>query len=244
MLGYIRLEVVRTLRDVTFIVFGIAMPVTMYLIFTNLGLAPGDKNAAALYSMVSLAAYGGMGAAFSNGTGLSEDKALGWLRQLRLTPLPPTSVVAAKTVTGMVVVIPAIAAVLLAGVLVNGVTLGPSQWISIVGLLWIGTIPFALLGLGNGYRLTGQSAGIANFSASMGLAVIGGLWIPSTGFPDWLKTISDWTPTSNYASLSWHVAFGDAPTLRSVVLLLGWLVIFGLYALYGYRHAGRTARAS
>ncbi|WP_248958523.1 hypothetical protein [Sphaerisporangium perillae] len=53
------------------------------------GLAPGDERQAALYIMVGMAAYGGMGAAFNNGTGLGEDKALGWLRQLRLTPWRP-----------------------------------------------------------------------------------------------------------------------------------------------------------
>lgn len=241
MLGYIRLELVRVLRDVTFLMFGIATPVIMYLLFTNLGLAPGDRQQAALFVMVGMAAYGGMGAAFNNGTGLSEDRAAGWLRQLRLTPLTPATVVAAKTVTGMVVVVPAIGAILLAGTLVNGVSLSPWQWISMIALLWAGSIPFTLCGLGNGYRLTGQAAGLANFAASMGLAVVGGLWLPAEVFPGWLKAISDWTPTHSYADLSWHVAFGQAPDPRSVLVLLGWLVAFGLYAVYGYRHASRTA---
>ncbi len=53
--------------------------------------------------------------------------------------------------TGMVIVVPAIAAVLAAGALVNHVTLAPGRWISIIILLWAGTIPFTLFGLGNGY---------------------------------------------------------------------------------------------
>ncbi len=240
MWGYVRLEVLRIVRDVTFIVFGIALPVVMYLIFTNLGLAGADKHDAALFSMISMAAYGGLGAALNNGTGLAEDRTLGWLRQLRLTPLPPLAIITAKTITGMIIVVPAIAAVLLAGVLINGVRLDTAQWLSIVGLLWIGTIPFALLGLGNGYRLTGQSAGLANFGANMGLAVVGGLWIPATMFPGWLQAIAKWTPTNSYAELSWNVAFGTTPTLRALGVLAGWLVLFGLYAVYAYRHSGRT----
>ncbi|RCG26832.1 ABC transporter permease [Sphaerisporangium album] len=241
MLGYVRLEVVRVLRDVTFVVFGIAMPVVMYLIFTTLALAPGDREKAALFVMVSMAAYGGMGAAFNNGSGLAEDKALGWLRQLRLTPLAPAAVVAGKAITGMVVVVPAIAAILLAGTFVNGVRLDAGQWISIIALLWAGTIPFTLFGLGNGYRLTGQAAGIANFASSMTLAVAGGLWIPSDVFPGWLKAVSEWTPTHSYADLSWNVAYGEAPAPRSVLILCGWLAVFGLYALASYRRAGRSA---
>jgi ABC-2 type transport system permease protein len=241
MLGYVRLELLRVVRDVTFFVFGVVMPTAMYLIFTNLGLVSGGQREAALYIMVSLAAYGALGAAFNNGTGLGEDKAVGWLRQLRLTPLTPATVVAAKAITGMVVVVPAIAAILATGTLINHVRLGPGQWISIICLLWAGAIPFTLFGLGNGYRLTGQAAGMANFACSMILSVAGGLWIPAGEFPGWLKAISEWTPTHTYADLSWQVAFGQAPALRSVLVLLGWLVVFGAYALYGYRRASRTA---
>jgi ABC-2 type transport system permease protein len=227
MLGYIRLEVTRMRRDVAFVLFGVAMPVAMYVIFTNAGLAPGNEEVAALYAMVGIAAYGGMGAAFNNGSGLAEDRAIGWLRQLRLTPLSPATVVTGKVVTGMVIVVPSIAAVLAAGVLVNGVRLGAGQWIAIVGLLWAGTVPFALLGLGTGYLLTGQAAALVNFAATMGLAVVGGLWIPSVSFPGWLQAISEWTPT-----------------LRSVAVLLGWTAVFGAYAAFAYRRAGRAARSS
>ncbi len=241
MLGYVRLELTRTMRDATFVVFGIALPVVMYLLFTNMGLAPGDKHHAALFTMVSMAAYGGMGAAFNNGTGLAEDRALGWLRQLRATPLSTLSVLAGKTTTGMVIVVPAIAAVLLAGSVLNGVSLDASQWLAIVALLWLGTLPFTLLGLANGYLLSGQTAGLANFGATMGLAVVGGLWLPTTTFPGWLRAISGWTPTHAYADLSWSVAFGHAPGWRAVAVLVGWLVAFGIYARFAYRRAGRHA---
>src|SRR5690606_13079216 len=113
-------------------------------------------------------------------SGLAEDRAAGWLRRLRLTPLSPAAVVAGKAVTGVVIVVPAIAAVLAAGVLVNGVRLGAGQWIAIAGLLWAGSVPFTLFGLGNGYLLSGQSAALVNFAASLVLAVGGGLWLPAT----------------------------------------------------------------
>jgi ABC-2 type transport system permease protein len=238
MLGYLRLELRRTLRDPGYLIFGIAMPVVMYLVFTNLGLAPGDKHDAAIFVMVSMAAYGALGGAFNNGSGLAEDRAFGWLRQLRLTPLPPSRVVAAKTLTGAVVVVPSIAAVLLAGALLNGVRLAAWQWPAIVTLLWLGTIPFALLGLGNGYRLSGQTAAIANIATMMTLSILGGLWVPISGFPGWLRAVAEWTPSYNYAALSWEVAFGAAPGAREIAVLLAWLAAASLYAWYGYRAAG------
>jgi ABC-2 type transport system permease protein len=137
------------------------------------------------------------------------------------------------------VVVPAVIAVLAAGRLVNGVQLSAGQWAALVGLLWVGTLPFALLGLGHGYLLSGQAAGLATFASSMGLAVVGGLWFPASMFPSWLAAIAKWTPTANYADLSWHVAFGQIPTLRSAAILAGWLLVFGLYARYAYRRGAR-----
>jgi len=242
MFAYVRLELTRTLRDATFVVFGIGLPVVMYLIFTNMGLAPGGKHDAALFTMVSMAAYGAMGASFNNGTGLAEDRALGWLRQLRLTPLSSMRVLSGRTATGLVIVVPAIAAVLLAGSLLNGVSLNAGQWFSIIVLLWLGTLPFTLLGLANGYLFSGQTAGVINFAANFALAIVGGLWLPTSTFPGWLKAISVWTPTHAYADMSWHVAFGHAPGMQSIAVLVGWLVVFGIYAQFAYRRAGRHVR--
>ncbi|MGI5158152.1 ABC transporter permease [Microbispora sp. CA-102843] len=241
MLGYVRLELIRTMRDGGYVIFGIVMPVVMYLVFTNLGLAPGDRHDAAIYTMVSMAAYGALGSAFNNGSGIADDRAAGWLRQLRLTPLTPAQVVAGKVVSGAVGVVPSIAAVLLAGVLVNHVTLAPQRWLAIVVLLWAGTVPFSLLGLGNGYRLSAQSAAMANIATMLTLAILGGLWVPVEKFPSWLRAIAEWTPSNSYAGLSWRIAFGDVPTLRQGALLSAWLLVFAVYAVYGYRRAGRRA---
>ncbi|GII58079.1 ABC transporter [Planotetraspora thailandica] len=241
MVGYIRLELLRIIRDGGYVIFGIASPVVMYLVLSNLVPIQGGRQDASILTMVSMAAYGALGGAFNNGSGIAEDRAAGWLRQLRLTPLTPAQVVAGKVVTGALGVVPSIAAVLLTGVLVNHVSLSPGQWLAIVGLLWVGTIPFSLLGLGNGYSLSGQTAAMANIAALLGLSIVGGLWVPTDGFPGWLRAIAEWTPSNSYASLSWNVAFGHAPGPRAVAILCGWLVVFGLYALYGFRRAGRTA---
>lgn len=241
MWGYVRLELTRTFRDGGYVIFAVVMPVVMYLIFTNLGLAPGDRHDAAIYTMVGMAAYGALGGAFNNGSGIAEDRATGWLRQLRLTPLTPAQVVTGKVLTGVVGVVPSIAAVLLAGVLVNHVALPPQRWLAIVVLLWAGTVPFSLLGLGNGYRLSGQTAAVANVATMLTLSIVGGLWIPAETFPSWLRAIAEWTPSNSYAGLSWRIAFGDAPTLRQAATLVTWLLAFAVYAVYGYRRAGRRA---
>ncbi|MCL6669564.1 ABC transporter permease [Streptomyces panaciradicis] len=238
MLDYLRLEVRRTLRDVGFVIGGVAMPVLMYLLFTNLGADDGGYKTAA---MVGMAGYGAVGSALNTGGGVAEDRAIGWLRQLRVTPMTPRQVVMGRALTGSVTVLPAILAVLAAGGLLNGVRLALWQWAAIALLLWLGSIPFTLLGLGNGYRLTGQTTGVANMACNLGLAVLGGLWFPVTLFPDWLRALSAYTPTYRFAQLGTSVADGHAPALGAVGVLGAWLLAFGSYAVLSYRRSGRTA---
>ncbi|MFD8303959.1 ABC transporter permease [Streptomyces sp. NPDC059690] len=238
MFDYLRLEVRRTLRDVGFVVGGVAMPVLMYLLFTNLGADDGGYKTAA---MVGMAGYGAVGSALNTGGGVAEDRAIGWLRQLRVTPMTPRQVVVGRALTGSVTVLPAIAAVLAAGGLVNGVRLAAWQWGALALLLWLGSLPFTLLGLGNGYRLTGQTTGVANMACNLGLAVLGGLWFPVTLFPGWLRALSAYTPTYRFAQLGTSVADGHAPALGAVCVLGAWLLAFGSYAVLSYRRSGRTA---
>jgi ABC-2 type transport system permease protein len=237
MIDYLRLEVRRTLRDTMFVIFGVGMPVMMYLLFTNLG--DNDPEWKTI-SMVGMAAYGAVGSALSTGGGVAEDKTIGWLRQLRVTPMTPRQVVAGRALTGSVTVLPSIAAVLVAGGLVNGVRLDVWQWAAVALLLWLGSIPFTLLGLGNGYRLTAQTTGVANMVCNLGLSVLGGLWFPIALFPGWLQSVSSYTPTNRFAQLGTAVADGHAPSAAAVAVLAAWLLAFGSYAVVSYRRSART----
>ncbi|MGW3911337.1 ABC transporter permease [Streptomyces sp. NPDC005070] len=238
MFDYLRLEVRRTLRDTGFVIGGVAMPVMMYLLFTNLG--GGDDGAWKTASMVSMAAYGAVGSALNTGGGVAEDKVTGWLRQLRVTPMTSRQVVLGRALTGSVTVLPAIVAVLAAGGLVNGVRLDVWQWAATALLLWLGSVPFTMLGLGNGYRMTAQTAGVANMVCNLGLAVVGGLWFPLALFPGWLRSVAAYTPTNRFAQLGVSVTEGRAPGLTAVAVLGAWLLAFGSYAVVSYRRSART----
>ncbi|WP_370412378.1 ABC transporter permease [Streptomyces fradiae] len=235
--AYVRLEVRRTLRDAGFAISSIGVPVLMYLLFTNLG----GQNDAGIKTgmMVGMAAYGALGAALSIGGGVAEDKTAGWLRQLRITPMTPRQVVTGRALTGTVVVLPAITAVLLAGGLVNGVRMAAWQWAVTALVLWAGSLPFTLLGLGNGYRLTAQTTGVMNVACNMGLAVVGGLWFPIDLFPHWLAQISTFTPTNRFSELGVAVTEGTMPGLAAILILAAWAALFGTYAAVSYRRSAR-----
>ncbi|MEX0173775.1 ABC transporter permease [Streptomyces sp. LMG1-1-1.1] len=237
MTAYVRLEVLRTLRDPGFAISTIGVPVMMYLLFTNLG---ADDSAYKTAAMVGMAAYGALGAALSVGTGVAEDKSTGWLRQLRITPMTPRQVVTGRALTGSVVVLPAIGGVLLAGGLANGVRMDAWQWPAVAVTLWLGSLPFTLLGIGNGYRLTAQTTGVVNVACNLGLAVVGGLWFPVALFPDWLRTLSAYTPTHRFAELGVAVTDATAPGAAALAVVAVWAALFGTYAAVSYRRSART----
>ncbi|PZT69603.1 ABC transporter permease [Streptomyces sp. SW4] len=235
MRDYVRLEVRRTLRDPGFALGGVAVPVLMYLLFSRLG--DGLTGTWATGAMVGMAAYGAVGSALNTGGGVAEDRAVGWLRQLRVTPLPPHRVVLGRALTGTVTVLPSITAVLAAGGLAGGARAAAWQWAALAGVLWLGSVPFTLLGLGNGYRLTGQTTGVVNMLANLALAVLGGLWFPLALFPGWLRTVAAYTPAHRFAELGRSVAAGQAPPPTGVLVLAAWFLAFGAYAVLSYRRA-------
>ena len=107
-------------------------------------------------------------------------------------------------------------------------------------LLWIGSLPFTLLGIGNGYRLTPQGTGVVNIVCLMGFAIVGGLWFPLDAFPGWLRSLGTYTPGHGFADLGWAAIAGHAPGAGSLAVLAGWLLLFGGYAVVSYRRSART----
>lgn len=241
MRAYIRLELRRLMRTPGLLIFTVLMPLLSYLLFTNLGTITGqDKSTAATYVMVSMAGYGAIGALLNYASGLVIDRSIGWLRQLRLTPLPPVKVVLGKGLAAMAVALVPVFALCGAAVLVNGVHLRAGQWLSILPLLWLGALPFALLGLALGYFATSQTAQPLNMLVYLGLSVAGGLWLPLDVMPGWLAAVGRLLPTHAYADMSWRVAFGGAPSVGDVVTLALWLAAFTALAALGYRRSVRS----
>lgn len=238
---YVRLELRRTFRDAGFIVFGIGTPVLMYLMFTNVGGGADSSSGWAVTAMVGLAAYGALSAGLTAGTAVAEDKAAGWLRQLRITPLTAAQAVVGRALTGSLMVLPTIAVVLLTGAIVNGVRLGLGQWVALILLLWVGSLPFTMLGLANGYALSAQTTNVVNVLTNLVLAFVGGLWFPVSEFPGWLATVARWTPAHRFGELGWDTTQGVVPGFDTVLVLAAWLALFAGYAGYAYRRAGRRA---
>src|SRR5205814_9833260 len=86
MTGYLMLEVRRMLRTPGFLVFTIAMPLVVYLVFSNLGSLTGqDRHDTALYAMVTIGGYAAIRALLNYGSGWVARPSLAWPRPSRLS---------------------------------------------------------------------------------------------------------------------------------------------------------------
>jgi ABC-2 type transport system permease protein len=246
-LAYLRLEVRRMLRNRRYLVFTIAFPVLLYVLYTAVlpdrGDSPIDGLAWPVYFLVSMAAYGAIGAAMSQAAPIAIERRGGWARQLRVTPLSGRSYVAAKVVSAVVLTVPALVLVAAAGAVVNHVALGLPTTGLIVGALALGSIPFAALGLLIGYLLDADSAQGGMVLGYFTLAILGGLFAPLDVFPEPLATIGRVVPSSHLADLGRAVAAGRVPDPADVLVLGAWAIALGGLAAWRYLRDERAGRA-
>src|SRR3984957_12036799 len=131
-------EVNRLRRNRRYFIFTIAFPVILYLVVGRQASSTAYGVAFAAYYMVAMATFGAFaGALNGNAIRISEERKVGWVRQLRLTPLPASAYVIAKILTSMVTTVPSIVIVMLLGRFEGGVHLPLWQWFVIAVVIWL-----------------------------------------------------------------------------------------------------------
>jgi ABC-2 type transport system permease protein len=183
--------------------------------------------------MIGLAAFGTMSAMLSSGARIAAERAVGWNRQLRISPLSAKNYFRAKVLTAYMMALISLAALYLAGVSL-GVSLAGSEWLKMTGLIIVALIPFAALGILLGHMLTPDSIGPAMGGGVSLLALLGGTWfpIPSHGF---LHDIAQLLPSYWLVQAS-HVALGGhAWSARGWIVIVAWTVVLSVLAGRAYR---------
>ena len=237
--GYLRLELGRTFRAPAFLFYSVFLPVVLYLVLTHRGALEGPfATAPHAVALVAVAAYSALGSVLSYGTGVADERASGWLRQLRLTPIHGFTVFAGKAVAAVMLALPPVLVLCAVAATVQHVSLTLTRWAVVVGVLWLGTVPFALLGLGLGYRYRAPGVQWANLLAMAVLGVLGGIAWPMQQLPHWLQAAGRLSPAHGYADLAWGVvSFGAHAVWYDVAVLGGWAVLFALFAWTAQRKA-------
>jgi len=235
-LAYLWLEAKRQWRNREVLIFRLGLPTGVYLI---LNVAEGDTPPTSPGGrMVAIAALGAVISGLAAGPSLGEERANGWLRQLRVTPLRPSAAVAAKIVVAMSFALPSIALVAAAAGMFGdseGIALGGAQWIQLVGLMWIATTPITALGALIGLTFGGEAAQGATTLAFVVLWLLGGIFTPPSQMPDALAAVARTLPSYGVVQVGESVAGGFSLSASAVAVLAAWTVGAGALAALAWR---------
>lgn len=240
---YMRLELLRTLRDPFYLFLAVVVPIGFYLLFSGLfgSETPPGQLSGNIEIMVALAVYGGIWACLvATGPRLANERSSGWFRQLSLLPLAPWKILLGRMLVAILFALPAMLLIYATAIVVHGVQLSVGEWLGIILLMWIGVWPFALLGIALGYVTNDTTSFGVTYGLYMVFSAAGGLWVPPTILPSTMLAIAKTLPTYQAADLGWHIADGLAPTWTSALVLVQWAVGFLLVAALFARRAARV----
>ncbi len=241
---YVSLETLRQLRNARSLVFTFALPVVMLLIFGGAYGAETDTTTRLpwiVVTTVQMAGYGGMMAALGQAFTIVAERALGWNRQLRVTPLSAAGYLASKVGAALAVSAIAIIIVVAVAVLVLHARLEPTHWLLAGVGLELGIIPFALLAILVGQFARLQFAQPLFMVVFFGLAILGGLWVPLQILPQWMTSVAYAVPSYWLNRLGQMGAGGPGAVLAPVLVLAAWTL--ALAALISWRYRRDAARA-
>jgi ABC-2 type transport system permease protein len=232
---YLRYEVLRNFRNWRFLFLSLAFPLVLYLAVASANRHTTFNGIAfTVYFMAAMATLGTMASVVSSAAVIAADRSTGWTRQMRITPLTVGTYFGARVLNGYLRAVLTIVLVGLAGTAL-GVRLSATEWVTVVGLLLVGLIPFAVLGILLGHLLNADSSAVAMGGIVTLFALLGGVYgfqIAKSG-PAFqvIKAIpSYWLVQAAKTALG----HGDWPAEGWIVIAV-WTVLLAALAVFVYQ---------
>jgi ABC-2 type transport system permease protein len=240
-LTILRIEIRRLLRNRRTLIFALIAPIVLFsFVGTNKSYAniPDGHGNVSAFLMVSMSLYGAALATTAGGAMVSIERAQGWSRQLRLTPLSPAGYIVVKTLTAMVLGLASVVAVFVVGK-ATGVPVfyhGYSYlWFVTALCVWIGALIFAALGLFIGYLLPSENVMQFLGLVVAALAFAGGLFYPLKQAAQILQDLAKWTPMYGVDQLVHAPLLGGSFDIMWAVNAVAWLFLFVAGAVWRFR---------
>ncbi|MEM7049579.1 MAG: ABC transporter permease [Acidobacteriota bacterium] len=238
-----RYEVVKTFRMPSFVIPTLTFPWMFYILFGLAFSPPGGQGPMATYLLATYGAFGVIGATlFAFGVGLASERAQGWLRLKRASPMPAGAYFLAKLGTAVLFSLTIVAGLAALATFVGEVELPASAWLELVVIFLAGTLPFAALGLTLGYLCTAHSAPAVINLIYLPMAFLSGLWIPIHILPGWVQAAAPFLPAYSFAQLALGAV--GLETQQSVGRSLATLCFFTLLLLGTAYLASRRPRGN
>lgn len=227
----LKLEFILTKRELGILLSSIGIPVFFFLFFSS-SFQFDDVELVAKITrnyLLSMTAFSSLSfVLFTFPYSLQGDRQENRFKRLWHSPVPMWQYYIAKMIRILVYYVIAIVAVFAIGYFFRQVRMTSVEWLQSAGLLVIGASCFIPLGLLLSYIKNAELLSVVGNFLYLGLAMIGGMWIPVSQFPEWLKAIAKWTPTYHLVELITTFLTGELAVQSLLALMtfaLGTLVI-------------------
>lgn len=238
------------LRNTSFQLFTVLMPVGFYLLFTKVLITGtlGEKAQFAVGYLGNMIVYSGLlNALFGLATLLLHDRERGLVRWLQLTP---NGICSYYVSVGLVTfAMNLIAVLVLSGVVVavNHVQLTLGQGLGLTGGALIGQLPLLSLGVLLSFIDRAETlSALANLIV-FPLAIISGLWWPLGVLPQWVQVIGKVTPTYQLNQLLGALMLHGKLNLSSLTGLMLWtlglIIVVASLARYRLKRGGGVVQS-
>lgn len=233
---YTLLEIRRLLRDRAALVLTAGLPTALFLLYNAMW---GDDTGATTSLMVMMGVFAGLASTVSAGGRVSQERHAGWTRQLRLSPLRPLSYALSKSVVALVLGMLAATLVFAVGLAVQGGGADLPAMLESLLLLWVASVPFALIGVLLGQVGSANSAQPRGMVVLLGSAFLGGVFVPIDQLPSGMEAVAQWYPSYWLNALA-QVPFGEsADVVRGILTLAAWTVVLAVLVRWRYSRAER-----
>lgn len=239
-LTFFGIEVRRLLRNRRTVVLTVLVPAVLFLLLKSdrRAVAIDGIEPTAASTMIGVAVYGAMLAATSGGAMVSIERALGWSRQLRLTPLQPVAYIAIKVLVAMLLGLTSVVVVYTIGAF-SGVEMSSVTWAMTGFLAWAASFVFASFGLFMGYLLPAENV-MQVIGPVLGIfSLFGGLFIPVGLLPSVMQNIAPFMPTYGVAAIARFPLAGGPFDPVWLVSVVGWTAAFAIAAMLLFRRDTR-----
>lgn len=228
-------ELLRVLRQPAFVVPTLAFPLVFYVMFAL--VIPGQWGSfqKATYLFATYGVFGVIGPAlFGFGVGLAIERQQGWLELKRVSPMPTGAYFFAKIFMSLSFAFAVVLLLSIAALGFGGVHLGLFDWLKLVAVLMLGTLPFCAIGLWIGTLVKGQAAVAVVNLIYLPMSVLSGLWLPLMIFPPLLQKLAVLWPAWHLGQMALGVVGQVADVrygLHAAVLLVMTMLFLSLAAL-------------
>ncbi|HCM88522.1 MULTISPECIES: ABC transporter permease [Vagococcus] len=233
MKALIKIEAKRMTRDKTTFIMSIGMPIFMYFIFTSLIQVPKDYQAVFYREyLISMTAFSLCSfSLFTFPFDIIQDRKNGWSMRLKHVNLSSFEIYFVKMLKMIVMYIVAITSVFLVGGYFKGVELTAKQWLVSGLVLLLGGVLFLGIGIVMSLFKEIKTASVFSNILYLGMAALGGLWMPTSQFPEWIQPYSKAMPTYQFRELAvGYINNGRVP-INSIIILTSYSLGFILLAV-------------